>query len=173
VRTWAVLNAWIIWPHEQGGIGDVLFRVVCNMGLEGIVSKQLDRAYGAGRCKYWIKIKNPARPAYFRGQGRTLGFSVPNISRWIGNTISSSLPMYLGNSLAICAHRCHAVDWHSAQRGSSRDREKVEMRTFIRSHKTVTESCNKIFPGLTKRYGQWVQPSEPFACSRGCTRPDL
>jgi bifunctional non-homologous end joining protein LigD len=52
--------------YEQGDIGDVLFKVACNMGLEGIVSKQLDRAYGAGRCKHWIKIKNPAHPAYSR-----------------------------------------------------------------------------------------------------------
>jgi bifunctional non-homologous end joining protein LigD len=51
---------------EQGEIGDVLFRVVCNMGLEGIVSKHLHRAYGAGRCRHWIKIKNPAHPAYSR-----------------------------------------------------------------------------------------------------------
>jgi len=50
--------------YEQGDIGDVLFWVACNMNLEGIVSKRLDRAYGAGRCNYWIKIKNPAHPAY-------------------------------------------------------------------------------------------------------------
>jgi hypothetical protein len=36
------------------------------MGLEGIVSKRLDRAYGAGRCGHWIKVKNPAHPAYSR-----------------------------------------------------------------------------------------------------------
>jgi len=52
--------------YEQGEIGDVLFRVACNIGLEGIVSKRLDRAYGAGRCKHWIKIKSPAHPAYSR-----------------------------------------------------------------------------------------------------------
>jgi bifunctional non-homologous end joining protein LigD len=52
--------------YEQGDIGDVLFRVACNMGLEGIVSKHLDRAYGAGKCKHWIKVKNPAHPAYSR-----------------------------------------------------------------------------------------------------------
>jgi bifunctional non-homologous end joining protein LigD len=51
--------------YEQGDIGNVLFRVACNMGLEGIVSKHLDRAYGAGRCKYRIKIK-PAHPAFSR-----------------------------------------------------------------------------------------------------------
>jgi bifunctional non-homologous end joining protein LigD len=51
---------------EQGDIGDVLFRVGCNMGIEGIVSKRLDRTYGAGRCKHWVKVKNPAHPAYSR-----------------------------------------------------------------------------------------------------------
>jgi ATP-dependent DNA ligase len=29
------------------------------MGLKGIVSKRLDRAYGAGKCAHWVKIKNP------------------------------------------------------------------------------------------------------------------
>jgi ATP-dependent DNA ligase len=52
--------------HEQGEIGDVLFRVACNMGLEGIVSKRLDHGYCAGRCKHWFKIKNRAHPAYSR-----------------------------------------------------------------------------------------------------------
>jgi bifunctional non-homologous end joining protein LigD len=52
--------------YERGDIGNALFRVACNMGLEGIVSKHLDRAYGAGRCRHWIKIKNPAHPAYSR-----------------------------------------------------------------------------------------------------------
>jgi bifunctional non-homologous end joining protein LigD len=52
--------------YEQGDIGPVLFQVACNMGLEGIVSKRLDRAYGAGRCKHWVKMKNPAHPAYSR-----------------------------------------------------------------------------------------------------------
>ena len=53
--------------YEQGEIGDVLFRIACNMGLEGgVVSKRLDHGYCAGRCKHWIKIKNRAHPAYFR-----------------------------------------------------------------------------------------------------------
>jgi bifunctional non-homologous end joining protein LigD len=52
--------------YEKGDIGDVLFKVACNMGLEGIVSKHLDRAYGGGRCRHWVKVKNPARPAYSR-----------------------------------------------------------------------------------------------------------
>jgi bifunctional non-homologous end joining protein LigD len=38
----------------------------CNMGIEGVVSKHLDRAYDAGKCKHWVKVKNPAHPAYSR-----------------------------------------------------------------------------------------------------------
>jgi ATP-dependent DNA ligase len=34
--------------------------------IQGIVSKRLDRAYGAGKCAHWVKIKNPAHPAYSR-----------------------------------------------------------------------------------------------------------
>jgi hypothetical protein len=45
-------------------IGHDLFRAACNMNLEGIVSKRLDRAYGAGRCNHWLKIKKRAHPAY-------------------------------------------------------------------------------------------------------------
>jgi ATP-dependent DNA ligase len=52
--------------YEKGEIGDVLFRVACNMGLEGIVSKRLDHSYCVGRCRHWLKIKNRAHPAYFR-----------------------------------------------------------------------------------------------------------
>ncbi|MCD9817675.1 ATP-dependent DNA ligase [Bradyrhizobium japonicum] len=55
-------------PFEQGEIGPDLFRHACIMGLEGMVSKQVDRAYRAGRCDHWIKNKNPKHPAYRRVQ---------------------------------------------------------------------------------------------------------
>jgi ATP-dependent DNA ligase len=58
--------------HEQGDIADVLFRVACKMGLEGIDLKRLDRAYGVGKCNHWIKINNPAHPAYCRGARVTI-----------------------------------------------------------------------------------------------------
>jgi bifunctional non-homologous end joining protein LigD len=45
-------------PFERGEIGPDLFRVACDMGLEGLVSKHRDRPYQAGRSKYWVKIKN-------------------------------------------------------------------------------------------------------------------
>jgi hypothetical protein len=30
--------------------------------IRKVVSKHLDRAYGAGRCNHWIEIENPAHP---------------------------------------------------------------------------------------------------------------
>jgi len=36
------------------------------MGLEGLVSKRLDRPYQAGRSKHWVKIKNRKHPAVDR-----------------------------------------------------------------------------------------------------------
>ena len=46
--------------------GAVVFRQACVMGLEGIVAKRLDSRYRSGRCREWIKIKNPAHPAIAR-----------------------------------------------------------------------------------------------------------
>jgi bifunctional non-homologous end joining protein LigD len=56
------VNGIFIAECERGDIGDDLFRAACDTGLEGIVSKRLDRAYG--KWPHWIKIKNPAHPAY-------------------------------------------------------------------------------------------------------------
>jgi bifunctional non-homologous end joining protein LigD len=58
------VDAIFIAEYEQRDIGQDLFQAACRMHLEGIVSKRLDRAYGAGRCKHWIKTKNPGHPAY-------------------------------------------------------------------------------------------------------------
>ncbi|ODM77880.1 RNA ligase family protein [Bradyrhizobium elkanii] len=53
-------------PFEAGEIGPDLFRHACLHGLEGIVSKQLERVYKPGRCDHWIKSKNPDHPAFRR-----------------------------------------------------------------------------------------------------------
>jgi bifunctional non-homologous end joining protein LigD len=58
--------------YDTGAIVYDLFGAACQLGLEGIVSKRLDRAYSAGKCKYWIKVKNPAHPAYSRGRDALL-----------------------------------------------------------------------------------------------------
>jgi bifunctional non-homologous end joining protein LigD len=51
--------------HAEGH-GDKLFAAVCNLGLEGIVSKKLNAPYHSGPSKTWIKVKNPKSPAASR-----------------------------------------------------------------------------------------------------------
>jgi bifunctional non-homologous end joining protein LigD len=53
----------ILTEHLDGELGATMFKHACRMGLEGIVSKRRDKPYVAGRCKTWLKIKNPASPA--------------------------------------------------------------------------------------------------------------
>jgi ATP-dependent DNA ligase len=53
--------------HDAGD-GDALFRAACRMGLEGIVSKKTTSAYRSGKCKAWVKVKNPIAPGYRRGR---------------------------------------------------------------------------------------------------------
>jgi ATP-dependent DNA ligase len=50
--------------HTEGDGGE-MFKAVCKLGLEGIVSKKLD-AYRSGPSKTWIKVKNPEAPAATR-----------------------------------------------------------------------------------------------------------
>jgi bifunctional non-homologous end joining protein LigD len=42
-----------------GGDGAVVFAHACRLGLEGIVSKRLGGLYAGGRCRNWLKVKNP------------------------------------------------------------------------------------------------------------------
>jgi bifunctional non-homologous end joining protein LigD len=53
-------------PFEIGAVGPDLFRVACNMGLEGLVSKRSDRPYRGGKSPHWIKVKNRSHPAMMR-----------------------------------------------------------------------------------------------------------
>jgi bifunctional non-homologous end joining protein LigD len=43
-----------------------VFEHACQLGLEGIVSKRRDAPYRHGRCRAWLKVKNPASPAMTR-----------------------------------------------------------------------------------------------------------
>ena len=52
--------------HIEDVDGAVVFRQACVMGLEGIVAKRRDSRYRSGRCREWIKIKNPAHAAIER-----------------------------------------------------------------------------------------------------------
>ena len=50
------------------GDGAIIFAHACKLGLEGIVSKQQETPYRSGRCKAWLKVKNPASAAVLRIQ---------------------------------------------------------------------------------------------------------
>jgi len=39
-----------------------MFKSVCKIGLEGIVSKRLDAPYWSDPSKTWIEVKNPKHP---------------------------------------------------------------------------------------------------------------
>jgi bifunctional non-homologous end joining protein LigD len=65
---------WVL-RHSRGGIqyvehtegdGAKMFKAVCKLGLEGIVSKKLNAPYKSGPSKVWLKIKNPKAPAATR-----------------------------------------------------------------------------------------------------------
>jgi bifunctional non-homologous end joining protein LigD len=40
--------------------GALVFEKACEMGLQGIVSKRLGGTYWSGKCRNWLKVKNPA-----------------------------------------------------------------------------------------------------------------
>ena len=40
--------------------GAIVFAHACELGLEGIVSKRLGGVYSSGRCRNWVKVRNPA-----------------------------------------------------------------------------------------------------------------
>jgi bifunctional non-homologous end joining protein LigD len=51
--------------HSEGD-GREMFKAICKLGLEGIVSKKLDAPYKSGPSKAWLKIKKPNAPAATR-----------------------------------------------------------------------------------------------------------
>jgi bifunctional non-homologous end joining protein LigD len=56
--------------HTEGDGGD-MFKAVCKLNLEGIVSKKIDAPYKSGLSKAWLKIKNPKAPAATRATDGT------------------------------------------------------------------------------------------------------
>ena len=51
--------------HTEGD-GAEMFKAICKLGLEGIVSKRIDAPYRSGASKSWIKVKNPKAAAATR-----------------------------------------------------------------------------------------------------------
>jgi bifunctional non-homologous end joining protein LigD len=52
--------------EHMKGDGGTVFRHLCKLGLEGIVSKRKDSAYRSGRSPDWVKMKNADAPAVKR-----------------------------------------------------------------------------------------------------------
>lgn len=56
----------IVFNQHYKARGQTIFRLACELGCEGIVSKRLGSSYRSGRSKYWVKVKNPKAPAVKR-----------------------------------------------------------------------------------------------------------
>src|SRR5262245_48340217 len=52
--------------HIEDEDSPIVCQHACKLGLEGIVSKRKDSPYISGRCRHWIKSKNPNAPAVKR-----------------------------------------------------------------------------------------------------------
>ena len=53
----------IVFNQHYKARGETIFRLACQLGCEGIVSKRVGSPYRSGRSKYWLKVKNPKAPA--------------------------------------------------------------------------------------------------------------
>jgi bifunctional non-homologous end joining protein LigD len=63
--------------------GAVVFAHACKLGLEGIISKRLGGLYASGRCRNWLKVKNPdfERRSSMRDHAHMLSdFRAPTLS---------------------------------------------------------------------------------------------
>jgi ATP-dependent DNA ligase len=61
-KTWRAIQ----YGDHVTGDGPTVFDHVCQLGLEGIVSKHVDSFYHSGPSKMWLKSKNPASEAVRR-----------------------------------------------------------------------------------------------------------
>src|SRR5262245_54077541 len=59
-------GAGIQYVEHTEGDGKEMFRAICKLGLEGMVSKKLNAPYRSGPSRTWIKVKNPNAPATTR-----------------------------------------------------------------------------------------------------------
>jgi bifunctional non-homologous end joining protein LigD len=49
----------IVFSEAFAAHGAVVFKMACELGLEGIVSKRAGSRYHSGRSRTWLKCKNP------------------------------------------------------------------------------------------------------------------
>lgn len=71
----ALSSAGIVLKHIEAD-GAKVFAEACRMGLEGVVSKRIDKPYRSGKSGDWVGVRNPNSAAAKRfadGQKRTEG----------------------------------------------------------------------------------------------------
>ena len=61
--------------------GPTLFRHICRIGLEGIVSKRTDAPYRSGSSRTWLKSKNPASDALRLEREVEWALGIPSLRR--------------------------------------------------------------------------------------------
>lgn len=66
----------ILYSEHIEGDGPTIFRQACKLGVEGIVSKRLDKHYAQGRNEFWLKTKCLQSREFLIG-----GFTPPTASR--------------------------------------------------------------------------------------------
>jgi bifunctional non-homologous end joining protein LigD len=59
-------RAGLLISHPIDAPADIAFNHICQLGLEGIVSKKLGSRYESGRSSLWLKTLNPSAPALQR-----------------------------------------------------------------------------------------------------------
>ena len=60
-------SAHVLYVDHSRGNGTALYRLACQLDLEGIVAKRADSRYKDNPVRHWIKIKNPS---YSQKEGR-------------------------------------------------------------------------------------------------------
>jgi hypothetical protein len=110
--------------HTEGGGGE-MFKAVCRLGLEGIVSKKLDAPYRSGPSKTWIKVKIRKRPLR------------PALSMVRSNKVKVVVAILLIVAVPVCAQ----AQTPSVPRVSKDDAQKVV--TIIKGDKAKSRTyCN-------------------------------
>ena len=66
----------IVFSEHLVGDGPTIFHSACKLGVEGIVSKRVDKRYAEGRFEFWLKTKCLLSREYLVG-----GFTPPTASR--------------------------------------------------------------------------------------------
>jgi flagellar motility protein MotE (MotC chaperone) len=102
-----------------------MFKAVCRLGLEGIVSKKLDAPYRSGPSKTWIKVKIRKRPLR------------PALSMVRSNKVKVVVAILLIVAVPVCAQ----AQTPSVPRVSKDDAQKVV--TIIKGDKAKSRTyCN-------------------------------